>query len=1358
MNDHIRNAIGRDQRSGLTADELELKYGDLVYELTQERRTNVFRGNSGSSANTAIPANNFDNRFARLVTAVSPGTDCIGSTYVIGANLLILNDEKIVHLPPLPPLNTVASVFAGDGGNTPLDLQDNGVGLTKLETGAPGSVVGYDASGNPGELSDLPAGFIQVAADAGSGLPAGDLQTTIQNFQTTLNSAAPVMTGATATIPGTQGAVTAPAAGDEDKFFKGDGTWAFVSSTFADLDDTGALGVAGQPARMNAAADTVEFGSVDATYIQVMADAPANLPAGNLQTVLSTVSTSVATNTAKAAYPAADAAKLAAIELGATADQTSTEIVALIDTELGNTDWKTQRTIEEIQDVVGALFQAGTHTDMTVVYNDATNSIDLTATSIGGGLTQEETEDVVGALVSVAGGGINVTYDDLAGTLTFSLSGISFTATDQSAIVANTAKNSYPTADAAKLTGIAAGAEVNVQADWTEANITSDAYIANKPTLVTSFSDLSDGTALGTAGQPARMNAAGNAIEFGIIEAAFTTVLADVASGLAAGDLQTSLQTLSTHSNDTTNPHGVTATQVGLGNANNTSDADKPVSTAQQTALDGKVDTVAGKGLSTEDYTTAEQTKLAGIVPTDIRTLEEFQDAVAAMLQAGTHTNVTVTYNDATGTIDLASTGSGGLDQEQVEDIVGALNVAGSGITATYDDAGGTLTIALSGESYTTAEQTKLAGIAAGAEVNVQADWNEATNTADSFIVNKPTTITAAESAAIVANTAKNDYPIADSAKLAGIAAGAEVNVQADWNEANNTVDSFIANKPTTITAAESAAIVANTAKNDYPTADSTKLAGIAAGAEVNIQADWNEATNTADSFIANKPTLVTAFAGLSDGGALGTAGQPARMNAAADTIEFGTVAATFTTVDADVPSGLTAGDLQTVLQTFSTDLGNKVDTVAGKGLSTEDYTTAEQTKLAGIVPGDIRTLEELQDAVAAMLQGGTHTNLTVTYNDAGGTIDLAASGGGGGLNQEQVEDIVDSLVSVAGGGINVVYDDTAGTLTFSLSGESYTTAEQTKLAGIATGAEVNVQADWNEATNTADSFILNKPTTITAAESAAIVANTAKNDYPTADSTKLAGIAAGAEVNVQADWNEATNTADSFIANKPTLVTAFAGLSDGGALGTAGQPARMNAAADTIEFGTVAATFVTVDAHAGSGLAAGDVQGTLQLLTSASAVMTGADGTTAGTQGTVPAPAATDNNKLFKGDGTWASEHLTDPPAQVEGAHAAAVTFALKDGRRLELPAATGNVTVTIDDTDRTAGTEDEVSGFLIAFVQDGTGGRTLDIAGITFLASTDVDATGSVDVETTAGKTTLVSVSRVTSTAWMASVIKEV
>lgn len=55
---------------------------------------------------------------------------------------------------------------------------------------------------------------------------------------------------------------------------------------------------------------------------------------------------------------------------------------------------------------------------------------------------------------------------------------------------------------------------------------------------------------------------------------------------------------LTAHINNKSNPHGVTKAQVGLGNVDNTSDANKPISTATQNALNGKQATVTG-GAST---------------------------------------------------------------------------------------------------------------------------------------------------------------------------------------------------------------------------------------------------------------------------------------------------------------------------------------------------------------------------------------------------------------------------------------------------------------------------------------------------------------------------------------------------------------------------------------------------------------------------------------------------------------------------------------------------------------------------------------------------------------------------------------
>ncbi|WP_230671128.1 hypothetical protein [Rathayibacter sp. Leaf248] len=52
---------------------------------------------------------------------------------------------------------------------------------------------------------------------------------------------------------------------------------------------------------------------------------------------------------------------------------------------------------------------------------------------------------------------------------------------------------------------------------------------------------------------------------------------------------------------------------VGLGSVDNTSDASKPVSAATSSALATKVDKMAGLGLSSNDYTAPEKTKLAGV-------------------------------------------------------------------------------------------------------------------------------------------------------------------------------------------------------------------------------------------------------------------------------------------------------------------------------------------------------------------------------------------------------------------------------------------------------------------------------------------------------------------------------------------------------------------------------------------------------------------------------------------------------------------------------------------------------------------------------------------------------------------------
>jgi hypothetical protein len=118
------------------------------------------------------------------------------------------------------------------------------------------------------------------------------------------------------------------------------------------------------------------------------------------------------------------------------------------------------------------------------------------------------------------------------------------------------------------------------------------------------------------------------------------------------------------------------------------------------------------------------------------------------------------------------------------------------------------------------------------AEENVQSDWNAPSG--DEFIKNKPTTISGTQAANIVTNNGKNTYPSADATKLSGIATGAEVNVQSDWNATIPGLDSFINNKPTLAPS----------------------------NAEQNVQSDWN--ATTGDALILNKPDTLHKYSPIS--------------------------------------------------------------------------------------------------------------------------------------------------------------------------------------------------------------------------------------------------------------------------------------------------------------------------------------------------------------------------------------------------------------------------------------------------------------------------------------------------------------
>lgn len=96
----------------------------------------------------------------------------------------------------------------------------------------------------------------------------------------------------------------------------------------------------------------------------------------------------------------------------------------------------------------------------------------------------------------------------------------------------------------------------------------------------------------------------------------------------------------------------------------------------------------------------------------------------------------------------------------------------------------------------------------------------------------------------------------------------------------------------------------------------------------------------------------------------------------------------------------------------------------------------------------------------------------------------------------------------------------------------NFTTELKNKLINIEAGAQANVQADWTESDSSSDAFIKNKPENLV--QDASYVHT--DNNFTTTLKDKLDGIEAGAEANVQADWNETDTDSDAYIKNKPTI------------------------------------------------------------------------------------------------------------------------------------------------------------------------------------------------------------------------------
>lgn len=140
--------------------------------------------------------------------------------------------------------------------------------------------------------------------------------------------------------------------------------------------------------------------------------------------------------------------------------------------------------------------------------------------------------------------------------------------------------------------------------------------------------------------------------------------------------------------------------------------------------------------------------------------------------------------------------------------------------------------------------------------------------------------------------------------------------------------------------------------------------------------------------------------------------------------------------------------------------IDTKVDKVDGKGLSTNDYITADKTKVTNV-----------NEVIEAATKNITATGISITLDK---------------------RNLVTNVVE------NIELDLPASTT--ALAGLMLP-SDKTKLNGIAAGAEVNVNADWNATEG--DALILNKPILATVATSGSYNDLTGKPTIPTVDVNK---------------------------------------------------------------------------------------------------------------------------------------------------------------------------------------------------------------------------------------------------------------
>ena len=165
---------------------------------------------------------------------------------------------------------------------------------------------------------------------------------------------------------------------------------------------------------------------------------------------------------------------------------------------------------------------------------------------------------------------------------------------------------------------------------------------------------------------------------------------------------------------------------------------------------------------------------------------------------------------------------------------------------------------------------------------------------------------------------------------------------------------------------------------NDFTDTLKDKLDGIASGAEVNVQSDWNQTTTTADDYIKNKPSLATVATSGSYADLSGKPTIPSKTSDLTNDSGFTTNTGTITSVKMNGSTVSSSGEAD--LGTVITDISGKQDAL----VSGTNIKTINSTSLLG--SGDIAVQSVISAVTVTISVANWSATTTCTKSVSGVT------------------------------------------------------------------------------------------------------------------------------------------------------------------------------------------------------------------------------------------------------------------------------------------------------------------------------------------------------------------------------------